>query len=278
LAAVLLALAASASWGVSDFLGGLTSRRLTLATVMGLTTPIGIAVIGAVVAIRWHAPPDASFVLWGALTGVLGAAGISALYHGLSVGRMGVVAPISATAPLIPIAVGLARGERPSGLQAAGIGLAIMGVMLTGREHDSSAGRRVASGAGFGLIAAATFGGSLISLDQAANGDPYWAALAIRVASSLSVAAVLVVTRTPIRAARSLLPAMVGIAALDVAGTVFFAVSTTKGLISVVSVLVTLVPVYVALLARIVLQERLAAVQVAGAGMAIAGVAFISAG
>lgn len=278
MAAVLLALAASASWGVSDFLGGLTSRRLTLATVMGLTTPIGLVAIGILVAVRWQAPPNTTFALWAAVTGVLGAAGISSLYRGLTVGRMGVVAPIAATAPLIPVTVGLARGERPSALQGAGMGLALVGVVLTGREHDSTSRRRMASGAGFALVAAATFGGSLITLDEAANGDPYWATLVIRVASSLAVATVLLVTRSPVRTSRSLLPAMVVIALLDIGGTVLFAVSTTKGLISVVSVLVSLVPVFVALLARFALHERLERVQLAGAVLAVAGVAFISAG
>ncbi|HEY8773752.1 MAG TPA: EamA family transporter [Gaiellaceae bacterium] len=276
--AVLLALAASASWGVSDFLGGLASRRLTLATVMGLTTPIGLVAIGVLVAIRWQAPPSISFILWGALTGVLGAAGISSLYRGLTVGRMGVVAPISATAPLIPVTVGLARGERPSALQGIGMGLALVGVVLTGREHDSETGRRVASGAIFGLIAAVTFGGSLISLDQAANSDPYWATLVLRAAATFAVAAALLVTRSPVRAPRSVWPTLTAIAVLDIAGTVFFAVSTTKGLISVVSVLVSLVPVYVAFLARFVLHERLERVQLAGASSAVAGVVLISAG
>jgi drug/metabolite transporter (DMT)-like permease len=278
LVAVLLALAASASWGVSDFLGGLTSRRLTLAAVMGLTTPLGLVAIGGLVAIRWQAPPSISFILWGALTGVLGAAGISSLYRGLTVGRMGVVAPISATAPLIPVTVGLARGERPSALQGIGMGLALVGVVLTGREHDSETGRRVASGAGCGLIAAVTFGGSLISLDQAANSDPYWATLVIRTAATFAVAAALLVTRSPVRVPRSVWPALTVIAVLDVGGTVFFAVSTTKGLISVVSVLVSLVPVFVAFLARFVLHERLERVQLAGAASAVAGVALISAG
>jgi drug/metabolite transporter (DMT)-like permease len=245
---------------------------------MGLTTPLGLVAIGILVAVRWQAPPNAIFALWGALTGVLGAAGISSLYRGLSVGRMGVVAPIAATAPLIPVTVGLARGERPDALQGAGMGLALVGVVLTGREHDSASGRRVASGAGFALIAAATFGGSLITLDEAANADPYWATLVIRTAASLAVAAVVLATRSAVRAPWSLLPAMALIAFLDIAGTVFFAVSTTKGLISVVSVLVSLVPVFVALLARVVLHERLERVQLAGAGLAVAGVAFISAG
>lgn len=279
MAAVLLALAASASWGVSDFLGGLTSRRLTLATVMGLTTPIGLIAIGILVLVRWQAPPGTGAILWGVLTGVLGAIGISALYHGLSVGRMGVVAPISATAPLIPITVGLARGERPSSLQATGIGLALVGVVLTGRERDAASGaRRVASGALFGLLAAATLGGSLIALDEAANSDPYWATFVIRAASTATVAVALLVTRTAIRAPRSVLPTLVVIAVLDVGGTVLFALSTTKGLISVVAVLVSLVPVVVAFLARVVLHEHLERVQLAGAALAVAGVAFISAG
>ena len=276
--AALLALAASASWGVSDFLGGLTSRRLTLAAVMGLTTPLGLVAIGILVAIRWQAPPGTSFILWGALTGVLGAVGISSLYQGLTVGRMGVVAPISATAPLIPVVVGLARGERPSALQGAGMALALVGVVLTGREHDSTSQRRIASGAIFGLLAAVTFGGSLIALDQAANGDPYWATFFIRAASSLAVAVVLLATRRPVRAPRSLLPAIAVIAVLDVGGTVLFAVSTTKGLISVVAVLVSLVPVFVAFLARIVLHEHLERIQLAGAASAVTGVALISAG
>ena len=97
-------------------------------------------------------------------------------------------------------------------------------------------------------------------------------------ASALAVGAVLLITRSPVRATRSLWPAMAVIAVLEVGGTVFFAVSTTKGLISVVSVLVSLVPVFVAFLARFVLHERLERVQLAGAASAVAGVALISAG
>jgi drug/metabolite transporter (DMT)-like permease len=204
--------------------------------------------------------------------------GITALYAGLRIGRMGIVAPIAATAPLIPVTFGLIRGERPSGLQGVGMALAIAGVVLAGREHDSAAGRRLASGAGFAVVAAACFGGSLITLDEAANDDPYWAAFVIRIATSLAVGAALLVTRKPVRAPRSLLPALVTIGVLDVGGTVLFAVSTTKGLISVVSVIVSLFPVVVAFLARFALHERLERVQLAGAASALAGVALISAG
>ncbi len=246
---------------------------------MAITTPLGLVAIGIVIAVRGEPPPAASFVLWGVLTGVLGAIGITALYRGLSVGQMGVVAPIAATAPLIPIVFGLARGDRPSGLQAIGIVCALTGMFLTSMERDADSGRsRVATGAAFGLLAAAGFGLSLVTLDEAANADPYWATFVIRAASSALVVAVVLVMRRPVHASRRFWPALALIALFDVTGTVFFSVSTTKGLISVVAALVAFVPVVVALLARIFEDERLAHVQIAGAAIAIAGVALISAG
>jgi drug/metabolite transporter (DMT)-like permease len=276
---VLLALAASASWGVSDFLGGLTSRRLSLPTVMGITTPLGLLAIGILVAVRGEELPGYSFVLWGLLAGVLGAIGISALYQGLAVGQMGVVAPISASAPLIPITFGLIRGDRPSSLQGIGMGLALVGVILTSRERVEGSRRgRVAQGAAFGLIAATSFGISLLALDKAANADPYWATCIVRFGATVTVLAALVVIRPRIRAPRRFWPTLAAVGVLDIAGTVFFSVATTKGLISIVAALISMVPVVVALLARVVVHERLQQIQIAGAALAVAGVACITAG
>ena len=210
---------------------------------------------------------------------MLGAIGIASLYHGLSVGRMGVVAPISATAPLIPIVVGLARGDRPSGVQGIGIAFALVGMVLTSREHDAGSGRsRVAAGAIFGLIAAAAFGFSLVALDEAADADPYWATLVLRAASSVAVLAVVLAMRLPVRAPRAFWPALSVVAVLDVGGTVLFSVSTTKGLISIVAAVIAFVP-RGRRIARASLPARAASpVQIAGAAIAITGVALISAG
>jgi uncharacterized membrane protein len=246
---------------------------------MAITTPLGVVAIAVVVALRDEPFPDSSFVLWGVLAGVLGALGIGSLYHGLSVGRMGVVAPISATAPLIPIAVGLARGERPTGVQSAGIAFALVGMVLTSREHDTASGRsRVATGAIFGLIAAVALGFSLVALDEAANADPYWGTLVLRSASSVAVLVVVFALRLPVKAPRAFWPALCVIAALDAGGTILFSVATTKGLISIVAAVVAFVPVFVALLARVFLHEQLAQIQIAGAALAITGVVLISAG
>jgi drug/metabolite transporter (DMT)-like permease len=277
LAAVLLALAASVSWGVSDFLGGLRARGMPVLGVLAVSQPAGLVLLAAIVLARWQAPPTGWWPLWAALSGLGGAIGIGALYRGLAVGSMGIVAPITSTSPLIPLTVALARGERPSTIQLGGIALALVGVALAGWEPGEAGVRgQAAVGAGLALLAAASFGSSQVGLEAASNGDPYWATLVLRVASSALVWVV---------AWRQLSPAvggawltLVAIGSLDSSATVLFAVATTKGLFSVVAVLASLYPVLVALLARVCLGERLRAVQRAGALVAIGGAAAISAG
>jgi drug/metabolite transporter (DMT)-like permease len=277
LAAVLLALAASASWGVSDFLGGLKARRVSVFTVLAVSQPAGLVLLAVIVLARWDAPPGGVWPLWAALAGIGGAIGIGALYRGLAVGAMGIVAPITSTSPLIPLTVGLARGERPSALQLAGIGLALVGVALAGWEpRGNGRGGRAAVGAGLALLAAASFGSSQVGLEAASNHDPYWATFVLRIASCALVFAVLLRRRPggPGGVWTSL--AVIGL--LDSGATILFAVATTKGLFSVVAVLASLYPVLVAILARVVLGERLTRVQRSGALVAIGGAAAISAG
>ncbi len=278
MAAVLLALAASASWGVSDFLGGLKTRAVPVLTVLSVSQPAGLVLLGAIVLVRWQPPPHGLPILWAVLAGFGGAIGIGALYQGLAVGSMGIVAPITSTSPLIPLTVGLARGERPSAVQLVGIGMAIVGVAFAGWEPGApGARRRLSAGAGLALLAAVAFGSSQVALQSAAADDPYWATFILRVASSLLVLAAILRHR-PGRNRGGMWLVLIVIGLLDSGATELFAVATTKGLLSVVAVLAALYPVLVAILARVVLNERLTVVQRGGALAAVAGAAAISTG
>ena len=278
MAAVLLALAASASWGVSDFLGGLKTRAAPVLTVLSVSQPAGLVLLGGIVLVRWQAPPHGLPILWAVLAGIGGAVGIGALYQGLAVGSMGIVAPITSTSPLIPLTVGLARGERPSAIQLVGIGVAIVGVAFAGWEPGTpGARRRLSAGAGLALLAAVAFGSSQVALQSAAADDPYWATFILRIASSLLVLAALLRFR-PGRGRAGMWGVLIAIGLLDSGATELFAVATTKGLLSVVAVLAALYPVLVAILARVVLHERLTVLQRGGAVAAVAGAAAISAG
>jgi drug/metabolite transporter (DMT)-like permease len=143
--AVALALAASVSWGSADFLGGLTTRRATLWAVVVGSQAVGLA--GAALVVVLAGRPWIGFAgLWPVLLGGLaGSVAVVTFYRALAIGTMSVVAPISATSALIPFVWGLAGGERPTGLQLAGVALAVAGVLLASVEGSR---RGAAVGAG----------------------------------------------------------------------------------------------------------------------------------
>ena len=281
MAAVLLALGSSLSFGIADFFGGVVTRRHAVVVVLLVSQTVGLAGIALVVLVRGDGPPDAVFVPLALAASVLGVVGLAALYRGLATGMMSVVAPIAATASCVAVVAGLVTGETPTRLQNAGIALALGGVILVSLARSEGEARtRLAAGAGLGLVAAATFGAFLIFFDRAATDDPYWATLVLRIGSVALLATVaLVVGPRPSRAlgvATFLLLGAIGL--LDVAGNALFAVASTKGAVGVVAVLTSLYPVVTVALARFVLKERLQARQAVGVVCALAGVALIAAG
>ena len=125
--AIALALGASLSWGLGDFVGGLKSRSMHVLTVLVVSQVFGLAAALTWVVASGDGFPGWSATAWAAAAGVSGCVGIGTLYRGMAVGAMGVVAPISAVAAVIPFTVGIASGERPSALQVLGILLALVG-------------------------------------------------------------------------------------------------------------------------------------------------------
>src|SRR3954466_13721717 len=120
MSAVVLAFLSSVSWGTADFIGGLKSRALPLLNVLLASQGVGLVLISGFVAARADGPPGGNFAVFAALSGLAGVIGLAAFYRALAVGNMGVVAPISATAAVVPLVVGIATGDRPGAIQAVG--------------------------------------------------------------------------------------------------------------------------------------------------------------
>ncbi len=285
--ALALALTSSLAWGLSDFVAGLKSRSLPVASVMLVAVVTGLALAGAVVVARGVAPPATSFLAYAALSAVVGSIGLAAFYRGLAVGAMSVVAPIAATGAAVPVAFGLASGERPAAMQVTGALIAIAGVVLAGREEESeslaesgrSAGRmRLARGVPLAVLAAVGLGGFLVAIDAASEGDVGWAILINRLVSLglLTLAALLLRPRPP-ASLRDAAPAIL-VGVLETTANTLIAIATTLGLVSLVGVLASLYPVVTIALARLVLGERISRVQQVGSGTALAGVVLIAAG
>jgi drug/metabolite transporter (DMT)-like permease len=273
-----LALGASVAWGIGDFIGGLKSRTLAPLAVLAIAQPVGFAAMAIVALIHWEPWPGAS-VLYAMPAAVLGTLGLIAFYRGMAAGVISLVAPIAATGALLPVAFGLATGERPSPLQLAGIVLAIGGAVVTSYEPGTATERpRLAAGIGWALLAAVAFGGYFIPMHEAAESDFVWATFVFRATSFTLVALAALAVRPRLPRARRDLAVIACIGLADTSGNVLFAAAASQGRVSVVSVLASLYPVVTVVLARVYLRERVTRIQEAGAVGTLGGVVLVSAG
>jgi drug/metabolite transporter (DMT)-like permease len=275
--AVLLALASSLAWGVSDFLGGLNSRRLAVPLVLLVSQSVGAVLLLPLAAL--HAPPplDPSRLAYAASASASGLVGIAGLYRGMAVGSISIVAPISATGAVIPVVFGLTRGEEVSPLQGAGVALALIGIVLASTARDLNDDRRPLAGVGFGLLAALGFGGFFVLLHEASvASDVLWAGAIQRTTGVCIILAIILVRRMSVRIARDRLPALGSIGVLDTTANVLYGYASTAGLVSLAAMLASLYPVVTVLLARIALGERMSRTQGTGVVCALAGVACIT--
>ncbi len=277
--AVALGLAASVFWGLADFIGGTKSRALDLLAVLVVSQGVALVVLVAAVAVRAQGLPGTESLLYAAGAGAAGVAGLAALYRGLAIGAMAVVAPIAALGAGIPVVVGVATGDRPGPVQGAGILLALAGVALAAREQGpGGGGARLAVGAGLAAAAALGIGLFLVGMDAAGDDDVLWALTAARLTSVVLLGVAVLATRPDLTAIRPHLGAVAAIGLLDLGANALFTLASTEGLVSVASVCSSLYPVVTIVLAASVLGERVRPAQAAGIGLVMLGVVAIAAG
>lgn len=280
------ALVTSLLWGLADFGGGLLTRRSPALTVVVFSQGIAAAVLGVIV-LATSGWSEAGPRLWFAFAaGLVGPAAMLCFYKALALGPMGVVSPLASLAVAVPLAVGLALGERPGPLQTAGIAVAITGVVLAGgpRLGGAAVQRRT-----IWLTLAAALGfGTVLALIAEASTTVTGLFLALFVQRVTNVAAGGAALYALSRRGGTVLPeggfswgtlpalAFVGLA--DVAANGTYSVAVQHGPVTVAAVLASLYPVVTALAARGFLSERLRTVQAAGAGLALVGTLLLATG
>jgi len=272
--AVLLALLGAASYGVSDFVGGMFGKRAS-AWAVAATGGVGGAVASLVLALINPGDPAVADLAWGAAAGIGAGIGTAFLYRGLASGRMGVVAPVSGVlAVVLPVVVGVVTGERPGVLVWLGIVAAVPAIWLVAREPTTDAPDAPAgSGARDGVLAGIGFGGLFACLGQVADDAGFWPLVLNQVVGVLVVAIAATVLgaawvpREPAAWGGALAGLLGGVA------TWAFLLATHHGLLSVSAVLTSLYPAFTVLLAALVLRERVHRVQ--AWGLALGGVAVV---
>jgi drug/metabolite transporter (DMT)-like permease len=277
--AVLLALLTAATYGVANFLGPLLTRRLPLGGVLVVGQAASLAGAGVFLGIRGGGT-DRTGLLLGIAAGMLNGVALATFYTAAARGPISSVAPIGSTGAVVPVAVAIVTGERPSALQLVGIPIAVAGVALAAARSapDTPSATDAVEGAGLAIASAAIFGGFLAVFARASHHGATMAVFTSRVALLCCTVAVVAVLRLPWRLPRHDLPATALPGLLLVIGTASYAVATTKGLVSIVSVLATLSPVVTVGLAIAVLHERIERRQAAGVLVALVGVILLAAG
>ncbi|MCO7240948.1 EamA family transporter [Aeromicrobium sp. CnD17-E] len=278
--AVLLSLLSALSYGVSDFLGGLFSKRSGpwQTAVVGQTSS---TVCTVAVALFIAGDPVGADWVWGVVGGAGSGVGAAFLYRGLAGGRMSVVAPLSAVVcALLPVAVGLVTGDRPSALALAGIVVAFPAIALVSRvvEEDAAAQAAHRGGVVDGILAGLGFGVLFVALGQVRDDAGLWPLAVAQGAAALVVVLLAVALREAWVPRDRLAWRAVVMGPLGATATTAFLLATREGLLSVVSVISSLYPATTVLLATLVLKERIQAWQGVGLALAASAVTLVALG
>ena len=213
--------------------------------------------------------------------GIAGVVGLGCLYRGMAVGAMGIVAPISATSPIVPLAVDLAARDAPRSVQWVGIALALAGIVLVSREPGGIGTRTARPSRRVSGLRSSRRSASGCSSSASARRHRRARPGRSPTARFSSVTALVLALAgpAPFPACRgACCRSSLAVGVFDTGANALIALAATRGSIGIVAVLSSLYPITTILLARAVLHERLGTTRTAGGLIALGGAALIAAG
>jgi drug/metabolite transporter (DMT)-like permease len=273
----LLALASSAAWGTSDFFAGLKARTIAPPAVVAVTQIAALVALSAILVTRNTGLSPVftgDAILWSIAAGLSGSAGLIFFYTALASGTMGVVAPISSLGALVPVLLGMLTGEKPSAAAWVGMAIAVAGAALASGPELS--GELPARPVVMAALAAACFGTALFCIDRGARFSVLETLWTMRLTSVGLFLVAGLLARSAGGARMHDLPVLAVIGLGDVTANALFAISSSRGLVSVASVLGSLYPVATVFWAWLILGERLRRIQAIGVGLTLLGVVAIA--
>ncbi len=249
--------------------------------VVLVSYPIAMVLLATLATIVGGQVSEAA-IFWGALCGVSQAFGVWWFYAALGAGPISVVSPLTAVLVAgIPVAVGLALGERPGVVAGVGVVVALVAVVMVSREatdEDVTPHKFTATVAWLTVGSGIAFGLNFVLIDQAPVEAKLWPLVFARIAATVLVIVIAALshnlrppTGTPLRLAMLA-------AVLDVGANIAMLLALQASLLSLAGVLMSLYPAATVLLAIAVLRERVTRWQAVGMVLALAAVAMIAAG
>ncbi len=201
---VLLGLLAALSVGTSDFLGGLASRRVDPVVVTAASSLVGF-LLACVAALAVEGEANRADLAWGAVGGVVLAAGLVVLYAGYARARVGIAAPVAGVgAAALPVIASSVFGDdalSPAATAGVLLGLLAIGLVSIGRSDQRGT---VGSSVLYGLGGAAGIGMLLLCLAYTSDDSGLWPIVAARASGFAVLTATIVAKRFALAEARGL--------------------------------------------------------------------------
>lgn len=270
----IFALSAAAAWGSGDFTGGIASRRSSPFHTIFISYTVGMFALLLVALVNQERMSSAPDLLWGAVAGLSGLVGLIFLFRGFAAGRMGIVAPISASlATAIPVVFTAITEGLPRLLQLLGFGLAVTGIWLLSRPESLSSRP---AGIGLAMLAGLGFGGFFTALNQVSDGAIFWPLVSGRLACLVAMMIFALTTRKTLFVPRSPIGIMVLAGLLDASGNLFFLLAVQSGRLDVATVLGSLYPAVTTFLAWLIAREHMARLQMLGVAVAVLAIVLIT--
>ncbi|HWW18730.1 MAG TPA: DMT family transporter [Candidatus Saccharimonadales bacterium] len=286
---ILLGVLTALTWGGSDFLARFATQRMGTLRTMLYMQFTGFILL--TIALPWlggwgHLADGSGWQpwAWGALAGCVNAVSTLSLYRSFEIGKMAVVAPLSASYPVLSVSLSLVSGERLSLPRAIGIACTMLGVLLVAGgekppdENDVEAVRRSGKGISWALSSAAGFGvlfwllGTHV-IPRVGAPQTVWM---IRLTCTAVVTAVILLARQPIGLPRNTRLISLGMGAGDTSAFVLSNRAMQIEQVAVISVLGSLYGAVTVALAAIVLREHVSRWQWAGIASIFSGIYLMS--
>jgi drug/metabolite transporter (DMT)-like permease len=271
----------AATWGGSDFVGGLGARRAPALLVVASGHIFSmLLLLGLCLGIR-IAVPGSPYLFYAALGGFEGSLALTVFYRALAMGAMGLTAALTGLlTALIPVLFSLFHEGLPTPLTAVGLAMGCIAIWLI--THTPAAKNSQTKGMPtppaallLGALAGIGFGSQLILFKMASPGGILWTMTSARAAGSVAMLLVLLAMPPKGRWQGFWLTGILA-GALDTIGNLFYLQATRLGRLDVAAVVCSLYPAGTILLAALVLRERPSRPQMAGMALALAAVALLS--
>ena len=271
-----LGLVSAASWGGSDFVGGMGARRAPALLVVASGHIVSFLILLAYCLGIRLALPSSHYLLYALIGGFEGSVALAIFYRALAMGAMGLTAALTGLlTALVPVVFSMFVDGLPSLPTALGLAAGLVAIWLITHAPAKDGPTSPPAALMLGALAGTGFGAQLILFKIASGGGVLWTMTSARAAGSVAMILVILV-KPPKGPWRGFWQTGILAGLLDTVGNLFYIRATQIGRLDVAAVVCSLYPAGTILLAALVLRERPTRRQMAGMAVALGAVMMLS--